>query len=514
MYDLSTALDRLSKGNETDRLCARILKYATILEDENFPAVAAVGHTSYGLTVTYNPTLIDSSFMLEFALRHEALHIILGHPNINFNNYDMTKLNMALDASINPYLTTRPDILVPLKTFVDQQPEGKFLSGWMDIYERLTWENMYDLLLAYLYKENKQVQPQSGGDTKEDEDNNQRSSSSGDSDSKAGEETPPPGDSEGMEGSGGEDEEGEQSEGEEDASSDGEDSSDSTDSGSSSSSEMDDTGASEENRDNENSRDGDNGSGVSAQLAPSSPHQINYSSFDSHAEMFSGNVVDEEITENIVMQSMKEENISIGSALGQAIVKGMRIYKPPLARWKKALNTAVVSAIMVKDFSFSYLKANRRMRSSEFRFPGSKAEFYPNIGVVVDSSGSMSSWIQTVLDHVMAICTQGGELAFLVMGDVRVRWFKKHVTQKDVRNLEFKGLGGTKITPLIEKATSERPDILIVISDMEVWDEDVDAINKVGKKIKTIVCYPDQPYNNGAKLAKHIKKVPIEIDIK
>ena len=93
----------------------------------------------------------------------------------------------------------------------------------------------------------------------------------------------------------------------------------------------------------------------------------------------------------------------------------------------------------------------------------------PRLVVVVDVSGSIDDALMDRFAREIEAITRRLEAALvLVVGDDRVQ----HVThfkpgRSDLRALQFTGGGGTDFTPLLEEADRHRPDIGVVLTDLD-----------------------------------------------
>jgi len=93
----------------------------------------------------------------------------------------------------------------------------------------------------------------------------------------------------------------------------------------------------------------------------------------------------------------------------------------------------------------------------------------PRLAVVVDVSGSIDDDLMGRFATEIEAITRRLEAGLvLIVGDDRVR----HVTRfapgtSDLRDVVFDGGGGTDFTPLLEEAARHRPDIAIVLTDLD-----------------------------------------------
>ncbi|WP_294532486.1 VWA-like domain-containing protein [uncultured Rhodoblastus sp.] len=93
----------------------------------------------------------------------------------------------------------------------------------------------------------------------------------------------------------------------------------------------------------------------------------------------------------------------------------------------------------------------------------------PKIAVMVDVSGSIDdALMQRFADEIAAISRRQEAGLILVIGDDRVRRVEVFKPGRfDLGNLDFTGGGGTDFTPLLERADQYRPDIGVVLTDLE-----------------------------------------------
>ena len=93
----------------------------------------------------------------------------------------------------------------------------------------------------------------------------------------------------------------------------------------------------------------------------------------------------------------------------------------------------------------------------------------PRLAVIVDVSGSVDDALMERFAREIEAITRRLEAALiLIIGDDRVR----HVAhfepgRSDLRDIEFHGGGGTDFTPLLGAADEYRPDIAVVLTDLQ-----------------------------------------------
>lgn len=110
--------------------------------------------------------------------------------------------------------------------------------------------------------------------------------------------------------------------------------------------------------------------------------------------------------------------------------------------------------------------ANRRLPWT----PGfSASRVVPQLVLIVDVSGSIEDdLMQRFAREVEAITRRLEASLVLIIGDDRVRLVTKFEPgRSDLSNIEFSGGGGTDFTPLLEEANRHRPDIAVVLTDLE-----------------------------------------------
>jgi predicted metal-dependent peptidase len=132
--------------------------------------------------------------------------------------------------------------------------------------------------------------------------------------------------------------------------------------------------------------------------------------------------------------------------------------------------------------------------------PGfSRSQSVPRLVVIVDVSGSIEDALMERFAREIEAITRRLEAGLVVIiGDDRVRrveHFEPGVS--DLRGIEFSGGGGTDFTPMLEEADLHRPDITVVLTDLDgparyrprwpvIWavpDSQRTAIQPFGRKI-------------------------------
>jgi hypothetical protein len=93
----------------------------------------------------------------------------------------------------------------------------------------------------------------------------------------------------------------------------------------------------------------------------------------------------------------------------------------------------------------------------------------PKIAIIVDVSGSIDDdLMQRFASEIAAISRRQEAGLILVIGDDRVRRVEVFKPGRfDLGNIDFAGGGGTDFTPLLECADQYRPDIAVVLTDLQ-----------------------------------------------
>ena len=148
------------------------------------------------------------------------------------------------------------------------------------------------------------------------------------------------------------------------------------------------------------------------------------------------------------------------------------------APWEQALRTQLAHGLAQRPGlswsrpSRSYL-ANQGRSSAGRRMPwepGSTATTHvPRLVVVVDVSGSIEDALcARFAGEIEAISRRLEAALVLIVGDDRVRrveTFCPGATR--LRDIAFHGGGGTDFTPLLEEAQRHRPDLIVVLTDLQ-----------------------------------------------
>jgi hypothetical protein len=102
--------------------------------------------------------------------------------------------------------------------------------------------------------------------------------------------------------------------------------------------------------------------------------------------------------------------------------------------------------------------------------PGTSASRpVPRLVVVVDVSGSIETTLmERFAGEIEAISRRLEAALVLVVGDERVLYVQTFEPgRSDLRGIAFHGGGGTDFTPLLEEAQRHRPDIAVVLTDLQ-----------------------------------------------
>ena len=146
--------------------------------------------------------------------------------------------------------------------------------------------------------------------------------------------------------------------------------------------------------------------------------------------------------------------------------------------WEQVLRTQAARALAPKRAlswsrpARSYIA--RQGRSSPTRRlpwePGeSGSQPVPRLVLVVDVSGSIADdLLGRFAREVEALTRRLGAGLVLVVGDDRVQSVSRFQPGRmDLREVKFTGGGGTDFTPLLEEASRHRPDLVVVLTDLQ-----------------------------------------------
>ena len=146
--------------------------------------------------------------------------------------------------------------------------------------------------------------------------------------------------------------------------------------------------------------------------------------------------------------------------------------------WPQVLRTRLARALARQPErswsrpSRSYL-ANQGRAGAHGRLPWepgtSSAKAVPRLALVVDVSGSIADdLLERFSREVEAMTRRFEAQTVLVIGDDRVRRVEHcEPGTCDLRGVTFQGGGGTDFAPLLEEADRHRPDIGVVLTDLE-----------------------------------------------
>jgi predicted metal-dependent peptidase len=167
---------------------------------------------------------------------------------------------------------------------------------------------------------------------------------------------------------------------------------------------------------------------------------------------------------------------------GDGVFSMLRLLGADLPRtrtpWEQVLRTQAARALAPRRAlswsrpARSYIA--RQGRSSPTRRlpwePGeSGSQQVPRLVLVVDVSGSIADdLLERFAREVEALTRRLGAGLVLVVGDERVQSVSRFEPgRSDLRDVRFSGGGGTDFTPLLEEASRHRPDLVVVLTDLQ-----------------------------------------------
>lgn len=162
-------------------------------------------------------------------------------------------------------------------------------------------------------------------------------------------------------------------------------------------------------------------------------------------------------------------------SLARALLADLPRVRTP---WEQVLRRVVARALAQRPGpswsrpARSYL-ANQGRSASGHRLPWepgtTSARRAPRLAVVVDTSGSIEGGLLDRFARELHALVRRLEAALaIVVGDDRVRHVEHHEPGRGrLPALAFAGGGGTDFTPLLEEAARHRPDLVVVLTDLE-----------------------------------------------
>ena len=145
--------------------------------------------------------------------------------------------------------------------------------------------------------------------------------------------------------------------------------------------------------------------------------------------------------------------------------------------WRQVLRTRLARGLSRK-LALSWSRPTRSYIANQGRAGGRRLPFEPGfsanrteprLAVIVDVSGSIDDELLASFSTEIAAISRRQEAGLLlVIGDDRVRRVEQFRPGRfDLGAIDFSGGGGTDFTPLLERADLYRPDIGVVLTDLE-----------------------------------------------
>ena len=146
--------------------------------------------------------------------------------------------------------------------------------------------------------------------------------------------------------------------------------------------------------------------------------------------------------------------------------------------WEQVLRTQLARGLSTRpDVSWSrpsrsYI-ANQGRSGPHRRLPWepgvTATKAVPRLAVIVDVSGSIEDGLMERFAREIEAITRRAESGLvLVVGDNRVQRVERYAPGRSaLRGIDFTGGGGTDFTPLLEEANRHRPDIGVVLTDLD-----------------------------------------------
>lgn len=175
--------------------------------------------------------------------------------------------------------------------------------------------------------------------------------------------------------------------------------------------------------------------------------------------------ITDQVIQKAVGQALKASG-GIGSLSQELAMKVSGILKSRV-NWKQELKQ-----FFIRSVRFNKTKTRKRAnRRYGILYPGRKKDYIAHIGVLVDSSGSMSGRpLELVANELFALSKQSNILMTVIVADCEVH----EVYEFDKKKFQgFTGNGGTAYQPAITKAKELKVDGMIYLGDMDAADRPI-----------------------------------------
>lgn len=194
-----------------------------------------------------------------------------------------------------------------------------------------------------------------------------------------------------------------------------------------------------------------------------------------------GNPEDPQITkakiDKLIVKAATHAKLAGEKALGDLPSDMQRAIEEalnPKLDWRTILMNHMSS---FKKEDYSYRRPNKKYLP-DFYMPTLYSESLGSIGVAFDASGSVSdedfNLFKSEVDLIRNMLNP--ESVDLISFDTKLQ--TRHVITSDmpIKDLEFGGYGGTSLAPVFEHFNKNKPEVLIVFSDLECrqWTEEPD----------------------------------------
>lgn len=194
----------------------------------------------------------------------------------------------------------------------------------------------------------------------------------------------------------------------------------------------------------------------------------------------------EQVKEILVRAATQSKNSgdAAGTIPGEIEVFLEKLLKPKLP-WNRILQK-YLNSLAKTDYSFR--KPNRRFLPKHY-LPSLHNQKLIDLEIAVDISGSVTSheFLVFVSEVASIFRMMKPEKITLVQFDTEIKSIHELRNIRDLLAIEFKGRGGTRIGPVIERANEVKPQLLMVFTD------GVFSFREYTSKVNTIWVIHDHP---------------------
>lgn len=168
---------------------------------------------------------------------------------------------------------------------------------------------------------------------------------------------------------------------------------------------------------------------------------------------------------DFLVEEVKKKAVKLAGSLHGRLLRGLLPDENAKIDWRAELRFFFSSLV---EFDFDIRRGFRRPLNGGIVLPRIAPRFGAKAAIIIDTSASMTDEdLSRVATETLAIAKRAAGEVVLIAGDTQISYEARTRRGEDIRPhfAKIRGGGGTDLRPLIARAETYRPDVIVVATD-------------------------------------------------